>query len=57
MDEYCSELVKTIKARKTEFVNSLNRPVLNDPLEYLKSLRYYGLQKNEGKTEYTMMQD
>ena len=26
-------------------------------MEYLRSLRYFGLQKTNGKTEYNMMKD
>mmetsp|Transcript_25793 Transcript_25793/g.29731 ORF Transcript_25793/g.29731 Transcript_25793/m.29731 type:complete len:163 (-) Transcript_25793:240-728(-) len=40
-----------------QFLKAYKTPIRNNAEEYLKSLRFYGLQKTDGKTEYTMMQD
>jgi len=38
-------------------LSDFKKPIIVDPIEYMKNLRFYGLQKTEEGTDYTMMQD
>ena len=54
---YTEEIKASIIENPLDFLKSFGEPLKKDPLEYLVNLRFYGLQKIEDKTEYTMMQD
>lgn len=57
LTEYCDELKVDIQRDARSFLRKFSEPVRNDPEEYLRNLRFYGLQKTDEGTEYTMMQD
>lgn len=40
-----------------QFLRDFRKPILINPMEYMRNLRVYGLQKTEEGTDYTMMQD
>jgi hypothetical protein len=57
LNTYLQELKESIFENPELFLSNFNQPVKTDPQEYLRSLRFYGLQKTDEGTEYTMMQE
>jgi len=65
IQHYSHELEKMVSRDKKQFWHNFSHPVRQDPLEYdnpslyryLRNLRFYGLQKTDEGTEYTMMQE
>lgn len=57
LNTYLQELKESIFKNSKLFLANFNQPVKTDPFEYLRSLRFYGLQKTDEGTEYTMMQE
>ena len=57
ISDYCGEVNQVIHKDPKRFLHDFGQPLQNNPEEYLRSLRFYGLQKTQEGTEYTMMQD
>lgn len=54
---YWNELKNAILKNPSEFLEKFTQPIKYNAEEYLKNLRFYGLQKTEEGSEYVMMQD